>query len=338
MMYRAMRHCPLVPALALAVFAAGGESSIPAGDPDAIAQDRSSQRVAPAPGPGQNAVAPRVSGASLPSNPAIPAAAIQVYRASCIPCHDVDGRGEVDRESLPSIPDFTDGKWQSSRSDAQLSRSILDGKGKSMPRMKNKLGSVDVNLMVALVRAFRDGKLVVEDEPDVPSALTDPAANASPDGSAKRSSSVGLSSKDQSAQQGRRLFERSCARCHDRDGKGATARESLPTIPDFTVRRWQQSRKNAQLLVSILDGKGTGMPAFRDKVPREQARDVVAYIRTFAPDAAAVTASSTDEFDSQFNMLTREIDELARRIRTLSSPATANPTNPVQPDSAAKKK
>jgi mono/diheme cytochrome c family protein len=239
---------------------------------------------------------------------------------------------------MPSIPNFTDGKWQSSRTDAQLSRSILEGKGKSMPRMKNKLGSVDVKLMVALVRAFRDGKLVVEDEPDTPAPKENSAATSGSDASAKRSSSAAPGLADKSALEGRRLFERSCARCHDRDGKGTTGRESLATIPDFTVRKWQQSRSKAQLVVSILDGKGTGMPAFRDKVTPERARDIVAHIRSFAPGAAAVAASSTEDFESRFNSLTREFDELAKQIRALSSPAETKPASPARSEPDAKKK
>ena len=56
------------------------------------------------------------------------------------------------RESVPQLPDFTDAKWHSSKSDAELAGSILQGKGKLMPKMKKKLGSVDVVAMVAFLR------------------------------------------------------------------------------------------------------------------------------------------------------------------------------------------
>ena len=52
----------------------------------------------------------------------------------------------------------------------ELSHSILEGKGKSMPAMKEKVASVGVMQMVALVREFRGGKLVIEDEEDRPPA------------------------------------------------------------------------------------------------------------------------------------------------------------------------
>ena len=90
---------------------------------------------------------------------------IQVYRASCTVCHDSDGRGEISRATSTEIPDLTDPKWHDTRSDEELSRSILQGKGKSMPAMKSKLGSLDVKEMVAFVRGFRGGKQVVDDQP-----------------------------------------------------------------------------------------------------------------------------------------------------------------------------
>jgi mono/diheme cytochrome c family protein len=256
------------------------------------------------------------------------AAALQVYRASCLLCHDVDGRGELGRDASPTIPDFTDGRWQSLRSDALLSRSILEGKGKGMPRMKNKLGSVDVKLMVVLVRAFRDGKLVVEEEPDPASraekSTAPPNSGGPPQGQASRMQAE----KAQGAQDGSRLFQKSCAMCHGRDGKGTLARESLSSIPDFAVRDWQQKRSNAQLLVSILDGKGAGMPAFRNKIQRERAREIVTYIRTFAPAATREIADSSNEFEARFNKLVQEFDDIARQIRALSA-GTPTPTPPA---------
>ncbi len=204
----------------------------------------------------------------------------QVYRTSCLQCHDGDGRGGVVRDDTPTIPDFTDAKWHAARSDAELCRSILEGKGDSMPRMKKKLGSVDVKHMVALVRGFKDGKLVIADESDR-SSTKDPKNDTKSQADVSR---PGVSAEKQAAvQEGGGLFQKSCARCHGRDGKGEVAHDSLATIPDFTLRGWQQKRSDAQLLVSILDGKGTGMPAFRDKITRERARTIVTYIREYAP-------------------------------------------------------
>jgi mono/diheme cytochrome c family protein len=57
----------------------------------------------------------------------------------------------------------------------------------------------------------------------------------------------------------------------------------MPSIPDFTSRAWQDSRSNAELIVGTLEGKGTFMPGFRDRLNDEQARDLIAYVRATAP-------------------------------------------------------
>ncbi len=230
---------------------------------------------------------PMPSGAETTEPPrasTFPAAVIQVYRASCLQCHDNDGRGEVGRAVSSKIPDFTHPQWQSSRTDPELSHSILEGKGKSMPRMKDKLGSVDVKLMVAFVRAFRGGNQVVDDEPEEPPTAAQPSETRSPNSErlpVHAPSPPGQ--QEPKVREAQRLFQRSCVACHGSDGKGMGMRDNLPTIPDFTVLDWQQKRSDPQLVVSILDGKGTGMPAFRDKVASERVRDLVALIRRFAP-------------------------------------------------------
>src|SRR5438445_592196 len=64
---------------------------------------------------------------------------------------------------------------------------------------------------------------------------------------------------------GRELFREHCVKCHGADGTGSPARDRLPEIPNFTDPAWQARRSEAQLLASILDGKGKEMPPFRDK-------------------------------------------------------------------------
>ena len=80
-----------------------------------------------------------------------------------------------------------------------------------------------------------------------------------------------------------RLYGQYCKACHGTDGKGTAMRATMPTIPDFTSRAWQDSRSNAELLVGTLEGKGTFMPGFRDRVNDDQARDLIVYVRAPAP-------------------------------------------------------
>jgi len=70
------------------------------------------------------------------------------------------------------------------------------------------------------------------------------------------------------------LFQQLCLKCHGKDGTGSPARGLMPDIPDFTVASWQTKRSEAQLLVSILDGKGPDMPPVRDKLTEKEARGI----------------------------------------------------------------
>src|SRR5262249_28654454 len=74
--------------------------------------------------------------------------------------------------------------------------------------------------------------------------------------------------------------------CHGADGRGSVARDNFPTLPDFTLRAWHEKRADPQLLVSVLEGKGTGMPPFRGKIGREQARGLIAFVRSFSPSGS----------------------------------------------------
>jgi mono/diheme cytochrome c family protein len=244
-------------------------------------------------------------------------------------CHDNDGRGGIVRDDLAMIPDFTDARWHATRSDAELARSILEGKGKSMPRMKKKLGSVDVQQVVSFIRAFRGGKQVVEDEPELPSApAQSPGGTASAAAPSESIAHSSTTTRDQNTREGRRLFQRFCARCHGSDGRGTAQRESLPRLPDFTRGAWQAGRSDAQLVVSVLDGKRTEMPSFRDRVAREGARALVAYIRTFAPSPRQTVSAGVDEFEVRFRELEREFESLRRQSGTLSSATSRTSSGP----------
>jgi mono/diheme cytochrome c family protein/uncharacterized membrane protein len=83
----------------------------------------------------------------------------------------------------------------------------------------------------------------------------------------------------------RELFRQQCVKCHGADGTGSEARGRQPKIPNFTDNSWQARRSDAQLLASILNGKGREMPPWRGKVSEEQARRLVGQVRAFAPDA-----------------------------------------------------
>jgi mono/diheme cytochrome c family protein len=109
----------------------------------------------------------------------------------------------------------------------------------------------------------------------------------------------------------RALYQARCVRCHESDGKARSLHETNPHAPDFTDPHWQQNRSAHQLVVSILDGRGTQMPAFGGKLTTAQARDLVGYIRSFAPTSPTSVETSPEDFETRF----RELDEEYQRLR-----------------------
>jgi mono/diheme cytochrome c family protein len=119
----------------------------------------------------------------------------------------------------------------------------------------------------------------------------------------------------------KKAYKHWCARCHGNDFTGGNARESLPQIPDFTKGAWQARRTDGELLVSILDGKGTDMPSFRGRLSMDRARGLVAYIRQAGPATKKATEPAPDDFDRRFRDLLKQLEELKKQYRRQSPPA-----------------
>ena len=96
-------------------------------------------------------------------------------------------------------------------------------------------------------------------------------------------------------------------------------RPTLPPIPDFTSPSFHKEHSDAQLLVSILEGKGTLMPANRGRVTEDQARALVAYVRTFGPSKlpASRPRVSDSEFVKSFSQLEQQWNELQKELEMI---------------------
>jgi mono/diheme cytochrome c family protein len=124
------------------------------------------------------------------------------------------------------------------------------------------------------------------------------------------------------------VFRQYCFVCHGLDGKGTTMRPVLPPIPDFTNPAFHKEHSDVQLLISILEGKGTMMPANRGRVTEDQARGLVAYVRTFGPSRSssttprlpATTARASDsEFAKSFRQLEQQWNDLQNQLEKMKS-------------------
>jgi mono/diheme cytochrome c family protein len=287
-----------------------------------------------------------------------------LYSTFCFTCHDTNGKGIAAlRASMPELPDFTAKLWQKSRTDADLGHSILEGKGQFMLPMKDKLGSVDVKQMVALVRGFDGGQQIIEPEPIktegpilkpdptmpsdlLPQELAALAANTasfvgSPSGYGPMLAASGallaasgafsVKAKPVVVQEptvpddlgprlrvGANIFRQFCLVCHGPDGTGSLMRRSMPPIPDFTTTAFHTQHTDAQIRVSILEGKGTLMPANRGRITEEQARDLVPYIRSFGPASIAIKPGTTDtNFEKAVRDLEKQLEELHKEMQKI---------------------
>jgi mono/diheme cytochrome c family protein/uncharacterized membrane protein len=112
----------------------------------------------------------------------------------------------------------------------------------------------------------------------------------------------------------RALFVKHCAKCHGKDGTGSEERDGLPKIPNFTDVSWQEKSKDAQLVASILDGKGTKgeeMPSWRGKISEEQARSLVGYVRAFAPTKGTSEGGSQTDHSARYRKSEEEPEDPA---------------------------
>ena len=86
-----------------------------------------------------------------------------LYNRYCLRCHGVDGRGVWD---IPDVPNFTNPRWQACRSDNQLARIIVEGRGAVMPPFRGTLSLEEACAMGRYLRTFVPGAAVSSPAPD----------------------------------------------------------------------------------------------------------------------------------------------------------------------------
>ena len=71
-------------------------------------------------------------------------------------------------------------------------------------------------------------------------------------------------------------------------------------------------------------------PLHSCKLSREEAREVVAFIRGFSSVPAKPSRTPADDFEARFRMLEKELEDLRRQSRALSSSLPSSPASPAK--------
>lgn len=94
---------------------------------------------------------------------------------------------------------------------------------------------------------------------------------------------LNVSQPERDVLSGRVIFSTICVRCHGIDGKGQGQMTFTPPVADLTSPA-VQGKLDARLFKSVHDGKqNTAMGAWREALTDDEIWDVLAYVRTLAP-------------------------------------------------------
>lgn len=91
-------------------------------------------------------------------------------------------------------------------------------------------------------------------------------------------------SSKESVEQGNALFAANCARCHGLEGKGGLPLwDGGPSPANFHDHAFHMARSDVGIRNTIVNGKGTGMPAFGTTFNDAQLSALVGHVRSLDP-------------------------------------------------------
>jgi mono/diheme cytochrome c family protein len=230
---------------------------------------------------------------------------------------------------MPRIPDFSDMTWQTKSTEDAIVEAIQKGSGKFMLPFMTKLNDREARALAAYIRSFAattPGVVATTPtqppneapKPAIPQIVQpSPADLAQPAPSTVPGKSLGPDASERITIAVIR-YRQYCLACHGTDGRGTAVRQGMPTIPDFTDAKWQNSRSDAQLTVNIMEGYGQLMPPFRDRIDRMQAQALAAYVRAFGPRKASDAAGiDVGDLEQRMRQLQEQWRDLEQRIKSL---------------------
>ncbi|HEV3385637.1 MAG TPA: c-type cytochrome [Gemmata sp.] len=147
-----------------------------------------------------------------------------------------------------------------------------------------------------------------------PHKSTEPTQNALTMEASTKKSDRKLGETEASMKAAAVLYRQYCLTCHGTDGRGKELRASMPQLPDFSSKEWQKRNSSSHTAVSILEGKGKLMPAFRGLVTEEQARNLAAHVKAFGPENANQPNQPNDDFEKQYRELEQQFKALQQEF------------------------
>ena len=91
-------------------------------------------------------------------------------------------------------------------------------------------------------------------------------------------------SNPESVEAGRKLYQRHCASCHGRTGKGDGGLALSGGEPsDMTDETWDFGSTEGEMFVAIRDGLSSDMLAYNEKLKEKEMWQVVIFVRSLAP-------------------------------------------------------
>lgn len=94
-----------------------------------------------------------------------------------------------------------------------------------------------------------------------------------------------LGASSAKAEDAKAVFDKSCAACHGKDGKGDTPAGKKLKVKDYTDAKVQADMKDEAMIKAIKEGVKDGdkskMKGFGDKLTDDEIKQLIAYIRSF---------------------------------------------------------
>jgi cbb3-type cytochrome c oxidase subunit III len=93
-----------------------------------------------------------------------------------------------------------------------------------------------------------------------------------------------VSNSAESIEAGKKLYERHCASCHGRGGKGDGGLALSGGEPsDLTDDVWDYGSTDGEIFVAIRDGLSADMLAYKEKLKEKEIWQVVVFLRSLGP-------------------------------------------------------